>query len=376
MASQFLQDLNVSIETVQPDTQLLLKLIDFIVNGDTDVYQLAYNTLKKLATKEEVSELLTSAPVVDALTKGAQGNSISQIRILELVVELGNSSQTLFRKYESEGLLRQALEVYFTDDLLTKLASIQVIEKFGDSEASCQYLIRSAFMAQLGREFENPGTETMTRLTLLVLFSKLHAWTHNYEFSQVYWELLQEALNSSSYTLYNYGFLAFSHTASEPEGVARLFSNNNLIAAWSSHQRATQSESKASFYLSLALVMRNAGEVEAKQAFNSVQLNVLHRDFKTVFNDVKSAVLEAVEASAKYAWAAEKLYSDPSFAEAILTRSPHNSAEICRRLYSTNKAALESGAQFDSVLLGHLRQFVAAGVFAVVETFEVLEEAN
>lgn len=148
--------------------------------------------------------------------------------------------------------------------------------------------------------------------------------------------------------------------------MSRLFTNNNLVAAWLAHQRSSQPDAKTSFYLSFALVMRTADEDEARQAFNSVQLPLLRRDFKIVFNDVMSAALDAIEASAKYSWATEKLYSDPSFAQAILTRSPHNSADICRRLYSTNKAALESGAQLDSVLLEHLQRFVAAGIFAVV----------
>lgn len=216
-ALTFLQDLSQSLDTVQVDVQLVQRLIGFVVQGDTQEYQLAYNLIRTLAQREGVQSLFTSGEVVDDFARGSEGNSIAAIRILELVVDLSNQSTTLFSSYEAAGLLKTALGVYFTDDLLTKLTSIQIIEKFGDSASSCEYLINSPFMGQLRREFEDPSTDTTTQLSLMVLFAKLHTWTHNYDFSTTYWEILTSSLESSSYTLFNYGFSAFCQVAQSPK---------------------------------------------------------------------------------------------------------------------------------------------------------------
>jgi hypothetical protein len=376
---QYVSGLAEAFDTLLIDTGVVLRLIGVLVQGDTDLYQQTYKLLTRIALKE--AHLLATPEVTSALAQAISRDSIAQIRVLELVVDLSNVNRELFGAYEATGLLRQALEVYFTDDILAKLASIQIIEKFGDSPDSCAYLMQSTFISQLQREFEEGSGDDSSRLSLMVLFAKLHTWSHSYEFSQPFWDLLISALSERTYTHYNYGFTAFCQIASSTEVKSRqgahiLFSNNNLVTAWLTHQKSGQAESKTAFYISLAVVLRHADEVVARQAFNCVQLGLLQKDFRQVFSDVKSAALEAIEVAAKFPWAAEKLYSDPSFAESILTRSPHNSAELCRRLHSANKAALESGAQFDSVLLGHLRQFVSAGVFAVVDSFQVMEEAN
>jgi hypothetical protein len=63
--------------------------------------------------------------------------------------------------------------VFSSSDLLVKLASIEVIEQFGNSEHGCRFLLQSPVLSQARAEFSSAETDPYTINKLIVLFAQL-----------------------------------------------------------------------------------------------------------------------------------------------------------------------------------------------------------
>jgi len=63
-----------------------------------------------------------------------------QMRFMELIVRVATLNEKSFEFVKSSGLLHQAVELYNTPDVLLKLNIAEVMEQFGESSWTIQFL--------------------------------------------------------------------------------------------------------------------------------------------------------------------------------------------------------------------------------------------
>jgi hypothetical protein len=98
-------------------------------------------TLIKLYKNFPNCEVLYSGAVREELVKGlANKDSIIQMRFMELIVTVATFSEKAFEFMKGSGLLHRAVELYDTKDILLKLNVAEVIEIFGNSPWTIQFL--------------------------------------------------------------------------------------------------------------------------------------------------------------------------------------------------------------------------------------------
>ncbi len=82
----------------------------------------------QLAQSPEGTELIFSAPVVDAL-KHAQKDERYQLRVMELFAEISTLSSQLLHLAENDFLLPIVHIFHTTSDILTKLNAVELLDK-------------------------------------------------------------------------------------------------------------------------------------------------------------------------------------------------------------------------------------------------------
>jgi hypothetical protein len=87
------------------------------------------------------SEVLYSETVREALFKGlAHEDSVVNMRFMELIATVATLNERCFQFMKANGLLHRAMELYNTNDVLLKLNVAEVMEIFGNSSWTIQFL--------------------------------------------------------------------------------------------------------------------------------------------------------------------------------------------------------------------------------------------
>lgn len=301
-------------------------------------------------------------------------DSVVAIRYMEITLVLANIRHDVFNHFETQGIIDKAISLYFTDDLLAKLATVETIGYLGESAHSAQKLLEPRTFDMLNQELSNDNTNLYIRNKLVVLFAKLFSYTARHELIEGrYWQLLQSMLTEYDISANNDAVTALCYLFKKPEGAESFNSRESLVHSWSILQTSGQIEKKTGFYISLANLFRHspANLVETLLAKHKKWAENITKELVVPFPDILENVVNCIEAASNYDWAVRILYGDPRFAEFMLKRNPNHTAELARSKFKANQNATQYVQ--DELLLDRLRNFVRQGPFAPSEVY--VEEA-
>lgn len=96
---------------------------------------------ERLYREHPESEVLFAEELQNELQKGLKHeDSVAQMRFMELIVKIATLNERAFQFTKGSGLLHKAVELYNTEDVLLKLNVAEVMEQFGGSPWTIQFL--------------------------------------------------------------------------------------------------------------------------------------------------------------------------------------------------------------------------------------------
>jgi hypothetical protein len=355
-----------------PDT-FVYKLLELIASPETEVFQLVRNIL--LSATGSYPEIFMRENTQRMIRNGLESrDSILALRYMDITLASANIRQDVFDLLDSNGVIDKAISLYFTDDLLAKLAAVETIGYLGESAHAAQKLLEPRTFDMLNQELSNDNSISYIRNKLVVLFAKLFSYTARHELiAGTYWQLLHSMLTEHEVSANNDAVTALCFLFKKPEGAASFASRESLVHSWFSLQTSPQIDKKTGFYISLATLFRHspANLAEMILSKNKKWSDNLIKELVVPFPDILENVVSAIEAASYYDWAVRILYGDPRFAEFMLKRSASHSAELAHNKFKSNRNA--TSYLQDELLLERLRNFVRQGPFAPSEAY--IEEA-
>ncbi|KAL7066730.1 hypothetical protein ACR3K2_28350 [Cryptosporidium serpentis] len=108
------------------------------------------------------------------MNKFKELNDETRLRIIGLFIDIVSSSEQLFNICEEKGhFFTLALQEYFTDDILLKLASLRLLEDLGEYKYGLKFLYKESISILLLKDLDNPLVDDEVRIAILYLLSKM-----------------------------------------------------------------------------------------------------------------------------------------------------------------------------------------------------------
>mmetsp|Transcript_17197 Transcript_17197/g.17117 ORF Transcript_17197/g.17117 Transcript_17197/m.17117 type:complete len:255 (+) Transcript_17197:1-765(+) len=160
--------------------QFILTMLNFISQEDLGCAISAKNFIvRKLNRSFLNDEVLQSMKNLME-----SGDSTIQLRYIELAIEAGNKDSEVFNALANIGVYEAAIDMFTSEDLLSRLASIEVVAELGNSEQGCKVLLKEKVRNMIRESVEDDYNDIYTRAKLLLLACKIYSYTGNAELFQ------------------------------------------------------------------------------------------------------------------------------------------------------------------------------------------------
>lgn len=156
--------------------EYITSIFTLLADESTEVGLSMLKALGKIAklTKEYEYKVLKEEFFLIKLKEGLQsedGNSV--MRHIDLLIDISNLSEELFKIYKERGLMEKILKAYSTDDVLLKLVIVEALPRMGDSAWNAKYVTDSIVTKGIIKDCFSPETDLYVRKNLGVLVAKL-----------------------------------------------------------------------------------------------------------------------------------------------------------------------------------------------------------
>lgn len=148
---------------------LLIHTEAFVLDDETGIAEKGASVLQHAVQYESCHDAIFGAGddggIVQHLQKRLLDiNDIQQIRVLHLFVELGRASAPAFSILETRGAYKDVLDAFFTEDILMKLNSVEVMDTLGSYPRGQELLAKGAIPQQLAKDLSDPMCDDTVRL--------------------------------------------------------------------------------------------------------------------------------------------------------------------------------------------------------------------
>lgn len=347
-------------------SELISALINLLSSADSTPGNLAKDLLVS-SFQEDVSNY--SLQLKDLFERS---DSIVQLRIVDLVVAMSSNPQH-FQAFEQVSLIERAIDLFTSEDILTRLTAIEVVAELGNTPHGASKLTQQRVKQLISSCLDSNIEDVHSKSRLFLLASKIFHFTGNTHFiDEQFWQTLHQFLESQEPSLVNSGVTAVCFIGSQTPGPDLIAEKQGIVKSLAKLQVSANDEYKIGFYKSLEVVCHHASENTVRGLVNSFRwFDPVLKQIKAPFSELMETILRFVLCLMKFEWSAGVMFNEPSFAEFMLKRTKTQTQEISYLKHQINRKALDYN--FDQVLLSKLREYVQTGPFAPSEGF--VEEA-
>ncbi|OMJ78173.1 hypothetical protein SteCoe_22064 [Stentor coeruleus] len=301
-------------------------------------------------------------------------DSILKVRGFELVIELANTSDFSF--YDNSGLIDTGISMATGNDLLLRLVVIEVIAELGNSEPGCKKLLGNNINNIIQQAIED-DSDPHTRNKLIVLAGKIFHFTGNENLmTNTFWSCLIRLLGSDDPASVKNSLNVLEYISTRPNGITKIFSNNQIIGNWGRLQKSVNSSVKAHFYHSFYHILNLCTEdhINAYLRVNNI-IQPMIDELVNPFQNSHYDILKCIGLLVKWRNQAVNFLANEKFKVFLFKRPPHQMHEISYLKYDIvtelNKHDLPQGTK------NLLEKYLKAGVFAGESEMEMeLESLN
>lgn len=277
---------------------LLISMLNFITQEDLGIAIAAQNFI----TRKLISSFLDDEVLQTLRKLTHEVDSTIQLRLIELAIEAGNRNLQVFNSLSSTDIYEMALDMFTSDDLLTRLASIEMVAELGNSEQGCKILLKEKVRNMIHASVDDESNDIYTRTKLLLLACKIYSYTGNAGLLEgKFWSVVEEALRSNDPAMINNGLTGLTLISSRPQGLALIASNGNLITAFAKLQSSPNENSKIGFYIVLAEFATHGDDENVRKVLTNCNwISPVLKEISIPFQEVLISILKAAKSLLRY----------------------------------------------------------------------------
>jgi len=166
------------------------------------------------------------------------------MRFMELIVRVATLNEKSFEFVKSSGLLHQAVELYNTPDVLLKLNIAEVMEQFGESSWTIQFLKDDEQVWKLiQKEAFDEDTEFYVRKYLVQLITKMHSmgcFKFTPEISKNIVLFVRNCVTNKNYEEMSAALTIIGHLNRTHEGVKLVIGDQEIIKSYVAVSKTTK----------------------------------------------------------------------------------------------------------------------------------------
>ncbi|KAF8821536.1 hypothetical protein IE077_001927 [Cardiosporidium cionae] len=146
----------------------------FLFDDDLQVSELAKSAiLMSLSNNEKACDAFFGSPIFDFVMKSLnECAEVVLVRVLSAFISIGRISKEIFEKCEQNGLYDRLLRMYFSDDLLMKIITIDLIHELSDFPAGVEFLTKGDIPSDFLRELRKSNVDNSIKVTILHFVSE------------------------------------------------------------------------------------------------------------------------------------------------------------------------------------------------------------
>ncbi|KRX10959.1 Armadillo-type fold [Pseudocohnilembus persalinus] len=230
-------------------------IISLISEQDSDTSLNIVNAISKMLSKE-IIKFTKDEIFIALLQEGMEHkDDIIRMRYMEIVMEVSNSSEEAHNFLQSKQILDKCIQQVVTDDILLRLAAVEVISKMGNKKYNSKFLAEHEQMKKIISDAFNPKEELYVKKYLALLISKLLS-NGTMELSVHMRNNFINLLTQLFFEGQEEGFYAamdiISHLVQTQEGINLVISKEEIFTAYMSMGESTKEQIRMKFIGSFA----------------------------------------------------------------------------------------------------------------------------